>query len=522
MRPVVGRERPLSEAGVFDHVAEEVVADSAPSPPPPPPPSPPPPPPPPPPPKPKADSHCPGEIFVDGPQGRMSLINAKWNKPGRPAGKVEVSSNKSVIVYKKGRTYFANTCGPGYNNDHYVKWKLLGKKLTYTTDVSGAGCGCNAALYMTSLAQNSRPSKCEDHYCDANRVCGEACAEIDIQEANTFAWHSTLHAAADGAGNAGGYGGGNNGWEAARDWTKEDYGPGSGCIDTNRPFQVAVSFPVNDQGMLEGMSVVLSQDGGPCTVSTCLNDYHFEGKDKMAELHNALAKGMTPIISYWASGVLVGMDGLGPDKKGPCHEDHPSQCGESVQFSNFAISDIPRGSPTCPPRCSSLIENCRDTKCCNDGSLQCYEKDYMWASCKASCKPGKDPNDPKGLRSNWSCRLLGSQPPPPAGPPVVEALSEPEVRGISYSQDRTDVLARKFVRPSDDSVVARGSQEFAVAVFGFMFAAAVAFAALGVWRSYGFAGVVNAFGARWGSMRGVHSPLARYTNLEAESSTDAT
>merc|ERR1719195_1632540 len=144
--------------------------------------------------------------------------------------------------------------------------RLLGKTMRYTIDLHGAGCGCNAALYLTSMKQNEHPSECHDYYCDANKVCGESCAEIDIQEANTASWHSTLHTMYDHNGVGGGYGGG-PGWNGPRDFDSSQYGPHASCIDTTIPINVAVSFPVNDQGTLTAMQITLSQDGHSCTLS---------------------------------------------------------------------------------------------------------------------------------------------------------------------------------------------------------------------------------------------------------------
>merc|ERR1712203_308533 len=103
------------------------------------------------------------------------------------------------------------------------------------------------------------PSECSDFYCDANSVCGVACAEIDIREANQYAWHSTLHTSHDGNGLAAGYGGGGMGWNGPRDWTAAQYSPNSQCINTSAPFEVEVSFPSDAQGLLKAMEVKLSQ-----------------------------------------------------------------------------------------------------------------------------------------------------------------------------------------------------------------------------------------------------------------------
>lgn len=149
------------------------------------------------------------------------------------------------------------------------------------------------------------------------------------------AFHSTLHVHDDGAGAAAGLGGYN-----VRDWTRADYGPGARCIDTNMPFQVAASFPVDTSGVLEAMTVTLSQEGHSCPLSVSLGSYHFKGRDGIAELSSALTAGMTPIVSHWSSKDLLWLDGQGPDLEGPCERDKPAQCSDTVRLYDFAIEPI--------------------------------------------------------------------------------------------------------------------------------------------------------------------------------------
>lgn len=276
---------------------------------------------------------CPGAVNVAG-FGQVELVNAMYNVPGDPAGKVEVDAERSVVPHMRGRTYFGNSCIDGhYHNDAYAAFRLLGKKLRYSTDLSGAGCGCNAALYLTSMPQNTEKTKCLDHYCDANNICGAACAEIDIQEANRHAYYATLHGKKDGQGAGFGYGA----WR--RDWDPERYGPGASCINTDKAFDVEVFFPTDSAGRLSGMTVTLRQAGSACELSAGMDKYTLTNstQDGLQEMNDALAAGMTPIISYWGQGEdILWMDGRG-DGKGPCLEDR-GQCSETVKFFNFSIS----------------------------------------------------------------------------------------------------------------------------------------------------------------------------------------
>jgi len=272
---------------------------------------------------------CPGTLGVMPGYGAVSLINARWNKPNDPAGKVEVLDG-AVVCHMKGRTYFGDGCASSaYSNTAYVGVQLLGRTMRYTVDLSGTTCGCNAALYLTNLKQNREVSACFDHYCDANKVCGVNCAEIDIQEANRVSWYSTLRSSDDG----GGYGAGH------RHWNLTVYGPGARCIDTNKPMQVAASFPIDAGGKLTSMQVTLSQPGSPCPLTLGVDRYMPFGRDGMAEMTTALAAGMTPIISYWGKGEnMLWMDGRGGDGLGPCDADTPAACAETVRFYDFSIT----------------------------------------------------------------------------------------------------------------------------------------------------------------------------------------
>jgi len=284
-------------------------------------------------------ANCPGNIQLGG-HGAVSMIPTGWGDP--KAAMLGISGSGELMANMGSRAYFAERCSAGtYSNEDYLALNLLGKTMRYTTDLSGAGCGCNAAMYLTSLKQNSNPSDCHDHYCDANNVCGQSCAEIDIQEANQLAWHSTLHTALDRFGVGGGYGGGDS-WNGARDWNAAQYGPHASCIDTIAPFEVAVSFPVSGPGgTLTAMQIELTQQGRSCPLKLSLDSYI-----GMAELSQALQNGMTPIISYWSSDKMLWMDGKGTDQQGPCATDNAKVCGNSVKFYNFSVADI--GAPVSP------------------------------------------------------------------------------------------------------------------------------------------------------------------------------
>lgn len=56
--------------------------------------------------------------------------------------------------------------------------------------------------------------------------------------------------------------------------------------------------------------------------------------------------------------------------------------------------------------CTDKSEDCRESRCCKDASMVCFEKNEKWASCQLECLPGKHAADPKKYRTEWSCSVL--------------------------------------------------------------------------------------------------------------------
>jgi len=277
---------------------------------------------------------------VGGLEEQVSIIPTGWGTDMQrqvdARGAPDAAQNGAVAPHLGFRGYFAESCAtPGvYSREAYLGLGLLGKTLRYSVDLSGAGCGCNVALSLASMRQNEEAGACADYFCDSSLTCGTPCTEVNIQEANQYAWRSTLHTATDPSGATAGFGGEST-FDGPRDFSSSDYGPNGRCIDTSQPFQVSASFPINSQGKLQSMSVTLSQPGHECNLDMLVGEY-----SGMLSVGAALAAGMTPVINYWASDDMTWLDGVGSDGQGPCAVDEPSACAASVVFSDFSISPM--------------------------------------------------------------------------------------------------------------------------------------------------------------------------------------
>lgn len=270
---------------------------------------------------------CLGPMQVDG-LGTVQLILAGANMPGDPVGAVQPGADgRSVAIGKSGRVYFGESCAEGaYDPREYSSIDLLGRSLRFTVDLSGSKCGCVAAMYVVPLRASPSAGSCNsDYYCDAANVCGVRCAEFDIMEANTHAFHTTAHVATDPDGSSTGLGGHDQSMSASQ------YGPGSQGIDTTRPFEVTISI---NSG---GSSFVLFLDQGGATRVTLPISY--------SGLTSSFQQ-MAPVLSYWYKS-LDGSPILDWFDAGVCAEDHPHICSESITFSNFSI-DPPIAPPPTP------------------------------------------------------------------------------------------------------------------------------------------------------------------------------
>ena len=141
---------------------------------------------------------------------------------------------------------------------------LAGRTLSFDVDLSGASCGCNAAVYLVAMPQSTDNTICGDSYCDATATCGVACAEIDLMEANRVAWASNVHAADDGNGEP--FGISHYTIEASHRFAASDgrecaYGPSATCaIDTRKRFTARFRFGASATAAAESSPAESSQD----------------------------------------------------------------------------------------------------------------------------------------------------------------------------------------------------------------------------------------------------------------------
>lgn len=236
------------------------------------------------------------------------------------ASTVQYGVNDKYYLMKSDTTDYANPA-------NFEMVKLAGKTMVTTIDLHGANCGCNVNFFLVSMPAGPA-GQYNDHYCDANCVGGNCCAEFDINEMNDHALQITNHncygtpskGSCDGDGNP------------MMRFGPPEYGPGSWyTIDTTKPFQFAlqISEEIVGENSPDNHLIVyarLWQDG-----KTLKKSFGGVGSSINSQWKN-LADGMVLVVDYWKSNDLTWLDGNG------CGYGHSEYCSSNrADLSNMAI-----------------------------------------------------------------------------------------------------------------------------------------------------------------------------------------
>lgn len=186
----------------------------------------------------------------------------------------------------------------------YTRFKLLGKSLSYTIDLSGVGCSCNAALYwvsMPGIGQDGLPAtgSMGNYYCDANQVGGVWCWELDTIEANMYAMQVAPHTCNNNADQHITFC--DKGGATRNTWLVNPKGlcPSDDCIiDSRKPFRHVQNF-VSDGSMLVRIENRLHQ-GQRVFPFNGTSDSNY-----LAAMSNVLQRGMTLTFQIWGGPELL-------------------------------------------------------------------------------------------------------------------------------------------------------------------------------------------------------------------------
>jgi len=280
------------------------------------------------------------EVRVEGaPQSWQVVTFASASSSVAAAG-------AAVTLGYNDRAYVVSACPAGGGNFSAglfaTRLPMLGHAWSFDVDLSTAGCGCNAAFYavaMPGVAPDGSPApgSSGDFYCDANKVSGVWCTEMDLMEANTAAFAATPHAcdAPDAAGFVPKCDG--SGCSLNTKTNATLLGPGAGfLVDTTRPFSVSTSFPLDAGGALAAVDTLVSQGGASFhllhTPGGC-------GAHWTDALTPGLAGGMVPTLSLWGD-TASGSDMTWLDSPPCAAAQGCSGRGAVAHFSNFAVNKL--------------------------------------------------------------------------------------------------------------------------------------------------------------------------------------
>jgi len=235
-----------------------------------------------------SDTHLVGEITIMEDGAPVTRYVMSTYPPS-----IEMTWNSVKLPHNSG-VQIAKTKSDSYDPNMFMLYKLKGKTLTYTLDISSIGCSCNAAFYTVSMPGrdgngNPSPGKDGSYYCDANDVNGQWCWEMDILESNKYTMAVTPHKCDQNPGGAiyncdrGGCG------TNAHNVNGQGMCPGGGCtINTDQPFQYSIHFG-------DTYHVTLTQGNAKFEFDSCNDNGYLQRMDAMLEYGQVL------VMSHWGN-----------------------------------------------------------------------------------------------------------------------------------------------------------------------------------------------------------------------------
>jgi len=218
--------------------------------------------------------------------------------------KIEVINNSTGVRMKWGgecRHFLAhnktNEMVPGI----YKHFDLLGAELSYDVDISNVDCSCNSALFFTGMPgflPNGQYAKggLGDYYCDANKVGGVWCWEMDTLESNKYTMAVTPHKCA--SKNGAYIASCDRGGCQTNAFRVDPKGmcPDASCkINTMKPFRIFTTFVTdeNDSSKLAAIRTKMTQEGRTFQFDTC------DDPSYLADMSAVLKSGMVMAFQLW-------------------------------------------------------------------------------------------------------------------------------------------------------------------------------------------------------------------------------
>eukprot|EP00055_Hartaetosiga_balthica_P009432 m.37559 g.37559 ORF g.37559 m.37559 type:complete len:526 (-) comp6744_c0_seq1:255-1832(-) len=221
-------------------------------------------------------------------------------------GGVTTTSN-SISMTHGNRAYLTPVCKDSFVPEVFQGVNLLGGTLAFTIDISKIGCGCNAAFYGVEMPGRNKAGEpvlgtCSDYYCDGFGSCGVYCEELDIMEANQFAFHSATHSCPTDDEIFYPSCGASNCYSNTR--YDNTVGPGAEyTINTDLPFDVMATYNLDNNNILTSIETILSQGANTLTR---IQDGSTDCGVELNKITDTLIRGVTLSMSFWGdSGSLM-------------------------------------------------------------------------------------------------------------------------------------------------------------------------------------------------------------------------